>query len=73
MNDSQKDIELGKNGILLKRRVLSSVFHPQVAPEQGWDLTETLNNLSLKAGLPATAWQGADASFQVFEAQIFHE
>ncbi len=71
--DSYQEIELGKHGILLNCRGRSSVFLPQVAPEQGWDLTETLNNLSLKAGLPATAWQGADASFQVFEAQIFHE
>jgi AMMECR1 domain-containing protein len=33
------------------------VFLPQAAPEQGWDLTTTLRQLSRKAGLPADAWQ----------------
>ncbi|MEG2075434.1 MAG: AmmeMemoRadiSam system protein B [Victivallaceae bacterium] len=70
---SYQEIELGRHGILLNCQGRSSVFLPQVAPEQGWDLPETLNNLALKAGLPASAWRGDDASFQVFEAQIFHE
>jgi AMMECR1 domain-containing protein len=48
------------------------VFLPQVAPEQGWDLETTLQNLSLKAGLPADAWKEG-ASFQVFQADVFGE
>ena len=64
------DIELGKHGIILSKHRRSAVFLPQVAPEQGWTLPQTLSALSMKAGLPPDAWREG-ASFQVFEAQVF--
>ena len=67
---SPEKIEIGRHGILLKKRGRSAVFLPQVAPEQGWDLETTLNHLSLKAGLSPDAWREG-ASFEVFEAQVF--
>ncbi len=69
---SWREIELGKHGILLQKGEAGAVFLPQVAPEQGWSLEETLTHLSLKAGLDADAWR-KDASFEVFEAIVFHE
>jgi len=69
---SWKEIEIGRHGVLLFKQGRSAVFLPQVAPEQGWDLPETLRQLSRKAGLPSDAWeQGAD--FEVFEALLLHE
>ena len=50
----------------------SAVFLPQVAPEQGWGIEETLTHLAMKAGLPPDAWREG-ASFTVFEAVVFHE
>ena len=67
---SPNDIEIGKHGILLKKRGRSAVFLPQVAPEQGWNLETTLNHLALKAGLAPGAWREG-ASFGVFEAEVF--
>ena len=67
---SPNDIEIGKHGILLKKRGRSAVFLPQVAPEQGWNLETTLNHLALKAGLAPRAWREG-ASFEVFEAEVF--
>jgi len=69
---SYSDIEIGKHGIVLKKGLRQAVFLPQVAPEQGWTLEETLSNLAIKAGLPADAWK-KDAEFMVFEAIVFHE
>jgi len=69
--DSWKDIELGKHGIILQKGAYKSVFLPQVAPEQGWDIETTLMYLALKAGLSAEQW--LDASYKVFEAQVFSE
>jgi hypothetical protein len=69
---SPKDIVLGRHGIILEKGGRSAVFLPQVAPEQGWDLPETLRHLSRKAGLPEDAWEKG-ASFQVFEAEVFGE
>ena len=65
-----EDIEIGRHGIVLSAQGRRSVFLPQVAPEQGWDLETTLGHLSLKAGLSPHAWQEG-AEFQVFEAEVF--
>ena len=67
--DGPADIEIGRHGIVLEKGRHTAVFLPQVAPEQGWDLDTTLDNLALKAGLPADAWR-RDCRFQVFEAEI---
>ncbi len=65
-----REIRLGRHGIILECGGRSSVFLPQVAGEQGWTLEETLNHLSMKAGLPSDAWEREDCRFKVFEAQI---
>ncbi|MDY0108575.1 MAG: AmmeMemoRadiSam system protein B [Candidatus Krumholzibacteria bacterium] len=62
-------IEVGRHGILLSKGRRQAVFLPQVATEQGWDLTTTLDHLAVKAGLPANAWR-QDCAFQVFTAEI---
>lgn len=70
--DSYRDIVIGKHGMVIKKLGRSAVYLPQVAPEQGWNLQQTLGHLSLKARLPQDAWrQGAE--FEVFEAQVFKE
>jgi len=70
--DSWRDIVIGKHGMVMNKAGRSAVFLPQVAPEQGWTLEETLTHLSQKAGLPRDAWKDG-ASFLVFEAQVVHE
>jgi hypothetical protein len=70
---SHRDIVLGRHGIILKKGPRQAVFLPQVAPEQGWDLPETLRHLSLKAGLPGADWLDAETEFQVFTAEVFEE
>ena len=66
-------IVVGRDGVLLTVGERSAVFLPQVAPEQGWNRNEMLDHLSRKAGLPASAWRGAGASFQTFQALVFSE
>ncbi|MEJ2701233.1 MAG: AmmeMemoRadiSam system protein A [Sedimentisphaerales bacterium] len=70
--DLASDIRIGIDGIVLKKDGRTAVFLPQVAPEQGWNLDETLMELSLKAGLPPKAWKEG-ASFLVFQADVFGE
>ncbi|HIJ65605.1 MAG TPA: AmmeMemoRadiSam system protein B [Candidatus Hydrogenedentes bacterium] len=69
---SYTDIVLGKHGVVLRKGARQAVYLPQVAPEQGWGLEETLTHLSMKAGLDADAWRDG-AAFTVFEATVFHE
>jgi AmmeMemoRadiSam system protein A len=70
---SYADIEIGRHGMVLELGSHTAVFLPQVAPEQGWDLAQTLTHLSIKAGLRPDAWQDSRARFTTFEAIVFHE
>ena len=67
-----RDIVIGKHGMILKKHGRMAVFLPQVAPEQGWNIEQTLTALSRKAGLAPNAWQEG-AEFDVFEAQVIEE
>jgi hypothetical protein len=67
-----REIELGKHGIVLERGRHEAVFLPQVAPEQGWTLEQTLAHLARKAGLDGDAWRSG-CRFEVFTGQVFRE
>jgi len=67
-----EEIILGRHGIIVEKGGHSAVYLPQVAPEQGWTLEETLGHLSKKAGLGSSGWRDG-AHFKVFEAIVFHE
>jgi AmmeMemoRadiSam system protein B/AmmeMemoRadiSam system protein A len=69
---SADQIRLGTDGIILSKAGRRALFLPQVAPEQGWTIQQTLTELSRKAGLPPDAWREG-ASFQVFQAEVFGE
>jgi AmmeMemoRadiSam system protein B/AmmeMemoRadiSam system protein A len=70
--EEPNDIRIGVDGVILQKDGRSAVFLPQVAPEQGWDVSEMLTHLSLKAGLPSNAWRQG-AQFLVFQAEVFGE
>ena len=63
----------GRDGIIMTAKGRRAVFLPQVAAETGWNREEMLEALSRKAGLDRNAWQDADASFQIFRAEVFSE
>jgi len=70
--DSWRKIKIGTDGVVLSKADREAVFLPQVAPEQGWDVSEMLTHLSIKAGLEPNAWkQGAE--FLAFQAEVFGE
>jgi AmmeMemoRadiSam system protein A len=69
---SYDEIIIGTHGIILEKYGKQALFLPQVAPEQGWTLEETLKHLCLKATLSPDAWK-KDCNFQVFTAQVFSE
>lgn len=64
-------IVIGRHGVRLAREGKQSVFLPQVATEQRWNVDELLKHLSLKAGLAADGWRGA--TLFTFEAETFGE
>jgi len=69
---SADKIRIGIDGIILSKNGRRAVYLPQVAPEQGWGIEETLTHLSRKAGLGGDDWRDG-AKFEVFEAVVFGE
>jgi AmmeMemoRadiSam system protein B/AmmeMemoRadiSam system protein A len=66
-------IEIGRHGVIIRQGLNQAVYLPQVAPEQGWDREEMLENLCLKAGLSKEAWKKEGTRFYVFTAEVFEE
>jgi AmmeMemoRadiSam system protein B/AmmeMemoRadiSam system protein A len=69
---SWRDIRIGTHGIVLEKGGRAALFLPQVAPENGWTLEQTLDALAEKAGLPRDGWRDG-ARFSVFTGQAFEE
>ncbi|MGE5125639.1 MAG: AmmeMemoRadiSam system protein A, partial [Betaproteobacteria bacterium] len=69
---SYKEIRIGTHGVVLQKGDKAALFLPQVAPEQGWNVEQTLDALAEKAGLPKDAWREG-ARLSVFTGQVFAE
>lgn len=63
------EIQVGRDGLYLKKGEHSGLLLPQVAVEEGWDRLEFLENVCWKAGLHKDAWK--DAELYKFQAEIF--
>jgi AmmeMemoRadiSam system protein A len=65
------EIVVGEHGLLIQKDFHSGLYLPQVATENNWGLSEFLEHLCLKAGLPKGSWRDADLS--KFTAEVFGE
>lgn len=77
---SLDEIQVGRDGLLLRKYPGSGLLLPQVPTEYGWDRDTFLNHLCLKAGLPPGSHLGpdgkslaADAKLWRFTAEVFGE
>jgi AmmeMemoRadiSam system protein A len=66
------EIRLGVDGVMMEKENTRSLFLPQVAVEQDWNVGQLLTQLSLKAGLPKDAWKKG-AKFFTFTTESFSE
>ena len=66
-----KQIKVGVHGLYLTRGGRSGVLLPQVPVEQGWSLSEYLDYICVKAGLPPKSYEAADATLYTFTAVVF--
>ena len=69
----EKIIEIGKDGLILRKGLQGSLFLPQVPVEQDWNFKEYIENLCLKAGLLPNAWQDPNSKLYKFETEVFSE
>jgi len=68
------ELRVGEHGIYIVRGGRSGCFLPEVAPEQGWNVTEFLSCCCThKAGLPADAWKDPGTKVYLFTSEKFSE
>ena len=67
------DIQVGRDGLLIKVGYNQGLLLPQVAAEYGWDRNTFLAHTCRKAGLPLDAWKSPPAEIYRFSAQVFGE
>jgi len=64
-------IEIGRDGLMIKLDMHSGLLLPQVATEYGWDTITFLQQVCLKAGLPRSAYKEERAEIYRFSAEVF--
>jgi len=67
------EIITGVHGVMVEQGVSRGLFLPQVAPEQGWDRDQLLDQVCMKAGLEPDAWRSDAVTIYVFTAEVFAE
>jgi uncharacterized protein (TIGR00296 family) len=66
-------VEVGRDGLIVRRGGASGLLLPQVAVEQGWQAAEFLDATCEKAGLAVGAWRQPSTVVERFEADVFAE
>jgi AmmeMemoRadiSam system protein A len=70
--DDPLSLQLGVDGIYIKKGCTSGCFLPQVATETGWSKEEFLSYCcSHKAGLSPDAWKDPKTEVYLFTAEVF--
>ncbi len=70
--DNPLSLQLGVDGIYIKRGRASGCFLPQVATETGWSKEKFLSFCCAhKAGLAADAWRDPETEVYLFTAEVF--
>jgi AmmeMemoRadiSam system protein A len=70
--EDTSEIQVGRDGLLIKKGFPRGLLLPQVATECAWDQEPFLRQTCCKACLPADAWKEG-AEIYTFSAEIFHE
>lgn len=66
-------IQVGRDGLLVRRGGNAGLFLPQVAPEQGWDRMTLIRQACVKAGLSPEAWKDPETDIFSFTGFVFSE
>ena len=68
-----KQIQVGKDGLIVENSYSSGLLLPQVPTEYGWNIEEFLEYTCQKAGLEKDAWKDKDTKISKFQGVIFKE
>jgi len=68
-----REVEIGRDGLIVEQGWFKGLLLPQVPVEWGWDCEEFLGQCCMKAGLPPEAWVLPETKIYKFQALIFKE
>ncbi len=68
-----EEIEVGRDGLIIRHRGRSGLLLPQVASEYGWDREMFLSQTCVKAGLAPDSWRFPECRIERFSAEVFGE
>ena len=71
--DYGKEIEIGRDGLILQWRFGSGLLLPQVPVELKWDVEQYLANICYKSGAPPDVWLDPSSKLYKFQATVFKE
>ena len=71
--DYGKEIQIGRDGLILHWRFGSGLLLPQVPVELKWNVEEYLANICYKAGAPPDVWLDPSSKLCKFQAVVFKE
>jgi MEMO1 family protein len=66
-------IQVGRDGLIIRRGPYQGLLLPQVATEYGWDRDTFLAQTCRKAGLPPDTWKKPGTEIFSFSAEVFGE
>lgn len=67
------EIEVGRDGLIIRCKGRAGLLLPQVATEYAWDRETFLAQTCGKAGLPSDAWRWAECRIERFSAEVFSD
>ena len=70
--DSYKDVQVGRDGIIISKGFRKGLLLPQVPVEQGWNLEEYISYGCMKANLPMDEWKKG-VEIETFQGIVFGE
>jgi len=73
VEDISKNIEVGKDGLIIVYSGYMGLLLPQVATEQKWNAEHFLEQTCVKAGVSPKTWTNKSCKIYKFQAQIFSE
>jgi len=71
--DYFKEIEIGRDGLIVEQGYYKGLLLPQVPLEQGWEKEEFISHTCMKAGLMPDAWIDKNTKIFKFSGQVFTE
>jgi uncharacterized protein (TIGR00296 family) len=71
--DYLKEIEIGRDGLIVENGFYKGLLLPQVPVEQNWDIEDFLCNTCIKAGIMPDAWFDKKTKIFKFSGQVFTE